>query len=64
VGGYDLGPLLYDMFGYQWLMLITVPVGIILILALTISLVVARRLASKRKAQLAATVESAEKHEI
>jgi hypothetical protein len=52
------------MFGYQWLMLMTVPAGIILILALTISLVVARRLDSKRKAQLAATVESAEKHEI
>ena len=33
-------------------MLMTVPVGIFLILALTISLVVARRLDSKRKAQL------------
>jgi hypothetical protein len=50
VGGYDLGPLLYDMFGYSYLMLKTVPAGIILILALTISLVVARRLDSKRKA--------------
>lgn len=54
VGGYDLGPMLYSMLVYGWLMLITVPVGIILILALTISLVVARRLESKRKAQLAA----------
>jgi hypothetical protein len=62
VGGYDLGPLLYSMLVYGWLMLMTVPAGIILILALTISLVVARRLDSKRKAQLAATVESAEKH--
>jgi hypothetical protein len=64
MGSYDLGPLLYTMSGYGWLMLLTLPVGIILILALTISLVVARRLDSKRKAQLAATVESAEKHEI
>ena len=47
VGGYDLGPLLYDMCGYGWLMLLTLPVGIFLILALTISLVVARRLDSK-----------------
>ena len=52
VGAYDLGPLLYSMLVYGWLMLMTVPVGIILILALTISLVVARRLDSKRKAQL------------
>ena len=58
LGGYDLGPLLYSMFVYGWLMLMTVPVGFILILALTISLVVARRLDSKRKAQLSATVES------
>ncbi len=52
VGGYDLGPLLYSMLVYGWLMLMSVPVGIFLILALTISLVVARRLDSKRKAQL------------
>jgi hypothetical protein len=56
VGGYDLGPLLSSMSEYGWLMLITLPVGIVLILALTISLVLARRLESKRKAQLAAKV--------
>lgn len=56
VGGYDLGPSLYSMFVYGWLMLITLPVGIVLILALKISLLVARRLDSKRKAQLAAKV--------
>jgi hypothetical protein len=50
VGGYDLAPLLYSMLVYGWLMLLTLPVGIILILALTISFVVARRLDSKRKA--------------
>jgi len=49
VGGYDLGPLLHSMSGYGWLMLITLPVGIILILALAISLMVARWLDSKRK---------------
>ena len=63
VGGYDLGPLLYSMSVHGWLMLITVPAGIVLILALTLSLVAARWLNSRSKAPCGATVLSNHKDE-
>ncbi len=64
LGGYDLGPLLYSMSVHGWLMLITLPAGIILILALTLSLVAAKWLDSRSKTPSGAKVLSNHEDEI